>query len=308
MAVDAAGDLFIADAGNDRIRKVKRDGDDHHRRRQRNPGLQRRWWTGHRRAALDPEGVAVDAAGDLFIADYYNQRIRKVTAGPEVNPLVMTVNPDATATALTSSANASSYGQSVTFTATVAANPPGSGTPTGIVQFQIDGTNFGSAVTLVNGVATSSAITMLSVTAHAVQAIYSGDVSFMASNGTLTQTVNPAPLTITANNASKTYGQTASFAGTEFTTSGLVNGDTVSSVTVTSTGSAATAAVGPIPSCPARDISAGQSSNYTITYVNGTLTVNTAALSITANNTSKTYGQTASFAGTAFTTSWPGQR
>ena len=43
-------------------------------------------------------------------------------------------------------------------------------------------------------------------------------------------------------------------------------------------------------------------SNYTITYVNGSLTVNPAALTITANNTSKTYGQTATFAGTAFTT------
>ena len=103
-----------------------------------------------------------------------------------------------------------------------------------------------------------------------------------------------AALTITANDASKTYGQTASFAGTAFTTSGLVNGDTVSSVTETSTGPAATAAVGTYPIVPsAATFSAGLSSNYTITYVNGTLTVNPAALTITANNASKTYGQTA---------------
>ena len=44
-------------------------------------------------------------------------------------------------------------------------------------------------------------------------------------NGSLT--VNPAPLTITADSTSKTYGQTVTFAGTEFTTSGLVNSDTV---------------------------------------------------------------------------------
>ena len=69
-------------------------------------------------------------------------------------------------------------------------------------------------------------------------------------NGTLT--VNPAALTITANNASKTYGQTATLAGTAFTASGLVGGDTVGSVTETSTGSAATAAVGTdTRSCPA---------------------------------------------------------
>ena len=130
----------------------------------------------------------------------------------------------------------------------------------------------------------------------------SSNYTITYANGTLT--VNPAALTITANNASKTYGQTATFAGTAFTTSGLVNGDTVSSVTETSTGSAATAAVGTDPIVPsAATFSAGLSSNYTITYANGTLTVNPAALTITANNASKTYGQTASFAGTAFTTS-----
>ena len=42
-------------------------------------------------------------------------------------------------------------------------------------------------------------------------------------NGSLT--VNPAALTVTANSATKTYGDTVTFAGTEFTTDGLVNGD-----------------------------------------------------------------------------------
>ena len=48
--------------------------------------------------------------------------------------------------------------------------------------------------------------------------------------------------------------------------------------------------------------------NYTISYVNGSLTVNPAALTITANSTSKTYGQTVTFAGTEFTDERPGQR
>ena len=49
-------------------------------------------------------------------------------------------------------------------------------------------------------------------------------------------------------------------------------------------------------------------SNYTIGYVNGTLTVNPAALTITANNDSKTYGTLKTFSGTAFTETRPGQR
>ena len=50
----------------------------------------------------------------------------------------------------------------------------------------------------------------------------------------------------------------------------------------------------------------GPERNYTISYDNGSLTVNTAALTITANSTSKTYGQTATFAGTAFHDERPG--
>src|SRR5207247_9411373 len=58
-------------------------------------------------------------------------------------------------------------------------------------------------------------------------------------------TVNPKGLDITANDQSKTYGATFTFAGTEFTTVAgqLVNGDTVTSVTLTSAGAAGTATV-----------------------------------------------------------------
>ncbi len=72
----------------------------------------------------------------------------------------------------------------------------------------------------------------------------------------------------------------------------MSNGDTISGVTETSTGGTVRRRSGPIPSFPAPR-RARAWSNYTITYVNGTLTVNPAALTITANNASKTYGQTA---------------
>ena len=104
-------------------------------------------------------------------------------------------------------------------------------------------------------------------------------------------TVTPAPLTITANSTSKTYGQTVTFAGTEFTTSGLVNGNTVTSVTLTSAGAAATSAVSgsPYPIVPSAALGSGLA-NYTISYVNGLLTVNRAPLTVTANNATKVYG------------------
>ena len=54
-------------------------GHHHHGRGQWHLWLQRRWRPGHRRRAQRPEGVAVDPAGDLFIADTANNVVRKVT-------------------------------------------------------------------------------------------------------------------------------------------------------------------------------------------------------------------------------------
>ncbi|MFA5345560.1 MAG: MBG domain-containing protein, partial [Candidatus Omnitrophota bacterium] len=82
---------------------------------------------------------------------------------------------------------------------------------------------------------------------------------------------------IAANDATKTYGETATFAGTEFTSAGLVNGDTVTSVTLTSAGAVNTASVGTYAIAPSAAAGAGLS-NYAITYVNGTLTVNPTTL------------------------------
>jgi FtsP/CotA-like multicopper oxidase with cupredoxin domain len=115
-------------------------------------------------------------------------------------------------------------------------------------------------------------------------------------------TISPVALTITANSVSKAYGQTTTFLGTEFTATGLLNGNTVTSVTLTSAGAVATAPAGPYAIVPSAAVGNGLT-NYLITYTNGTLTVTGAPLTITANSTSKTYGQTATFAATAFTSS-----
>lgn len=107
-----------------------------------------------------------------------------------------------TATDVSSSLNPSTYGQSVTFTASV--NPVLDG---GTVQFKIDGADFGTPVTLSGGSASSAAISTLSVGNHTVTATYSGDTNFNSSTSPpLTQTVNKAALTVAANDASRLYG------------------------------------------------------------------------------------------------------
>ena len=67
------------------------------------------------------------------------------------------------------------------------------------------------------------------------------DFDVVYGTGVLTVTPATLTLTVTANSATKTYGDTVTFAGTEFTTDGLVNGDRSSGVTLTSDGAAATA-------------------------------------------------------------------
>ena len=116
--------------------------------------------------------------------------------------------------------------------------------------------------------------------------------------------VSPALLTITANNDSKTYGTLKTFSSTAFTETGLVtaNGDTITGVTETSTGAPASVTVGTDNIVPSTATGTGLG-NYTITYVNGTLTVNAATLTITANDDSKTYGTPKTFSSTTVTAS-----
>jgi len=93
-----------------------------------------------------------------------------------------------TSTTVVSSLNPSTFGQSVTFTATVTHS--GSGTPTGTVTF-FNGKNvIGSAPLSSNGTA-SITTSSLSVGSHSITAFYGGDSNFASSTSpALTQTVN----------------------------------------------------------------------------------------------------------------------
>ena len=160
------------------------------------------------------------------------------------------------------------------------------------------GTDTVTSVTLTSaGTAATAAVGTYPIVPSAAVGTGLANYNITYVNGTLT--VTAVPLTITANSVAKTYGATVTFLGTEFVAVGLLNTDTVTSVTLTSAGAAATAAVGTYPIVPSAAVGTGLT-NYTITYVNGTLTVNPAALTITANNAAKSYGQTLTFLGTEF--------
>src|SRR5262249_29158193 len=79
--LDNSGNLYIADTGNNRIRKV--DGITGVITTV--AGVANNGFYGDGGPAISatlngPIGVAVDSSGNIYIADYYNHRIRKVTA------------------------------------------------------------------------------------------------------------------------------------------------------------------------------------------------------------------------------------
>jgi sugar lactone lactonase YvrE len=81
LALDAAGNLYIADTLNSRVRKVATDGTI-----STVAGNGSFGFSGDNGAATSaqlnqPEGVAVDKAGNLYIADTGNHRVRMVSGG-----------------------------------------------------------------------------------------------------------------------------------------------------------------------------------------------------------------------------------
>ncbi len=80
VAVDAAGNLYIADTENNRIRRVDASGTITTIAGTGEQGFSRDNVPAVATQLDDPTGVAVDDAGNLYIADTENNRIRRVDA------------------------------------------------------------------------------------------------------------------------------------------------------------------------------------------------------------------------------------
>jgi trimeric autotransporter adhesin len=105
------------------------------------------------------------------------------------------VTQAASTTTVTFSPSAPVYGESTTLTATITAVSPGSGTPTGKVEF-LDGTTDLGTATLSDGVATLDTTALLTG-ANTITADYSGDSNFTSSTSTATVTIAQAASTTT---------------------------------------------------------------------------------------------------------------
>jgi hypothetical protein len=142
-------------------------------------------------ATLNRSGIATFSSSTLAVG---SASITAVYAGSAIfngstSPvLTQTVNQDTSTTSVTSSKNPAKHNQLVTFTSTVVARSPGTGTPTGTVTFKDGAATLGSG-SLSSGKATYSTST-LSTGTHQITVLYGGSLSFLASSSAvLVQTV-----------------------------------------------------------------------------------------------------------------------
>ncbi len=182
--------------------------------------------------------------------------------------------PVASTTTLGSSANPSTYGDSVTLTATVSGS---GGTPTGTVTFKDGTATLGTGTLNGSGQATFTTNKLSAVASpHSLTAVYGGDSNFNPSTSSaVSQTVNQKALSVTGLTAqNKVYDTTlsATLTGTP-ALSGVVGSDVVS-LTGTAAGAFANPNVGTNNTVNVTSLSiiGANSGNYTLTQP--TLTAN----------------------------------
>jgi autotransporter-associated beta strand protein len=235
----------------------------------------------------------------------------------------------------TSSLPSATYGDEVSFTATVAATPAPS---VGTVQFYGNGIALGDPATVTDGTATYTT-TYLAAGSHPITASYTGGNGYTPSSttGSYVQGVSQKPMTITLQPQTKQYGNrlyvnsdgtareerwdgsnwVTIHTGVSWVADGLVNGEILTSAYVGLAAPQGGSAIQPAGEYPAGVFTdAGvatftgtngfTNTNYTFTRVPATYTVTQAPLTITAAAREKFFGESLTLGTSAFAVT-PGQ-
>jgi uncharacterized protein (TIGR03437 family) len=147
IAFDSHGTMYVADSGNNRIRTITPDGNMHTIAGSGLPGFAGDGLTADFASFMGPLGVAVDAGGNVYVADTGNNRVRMLTPQNTPTPAVRTIQGPNVATQLAPGALFSLYGSALapagySFLVTSATWPrsaPANGTGPGEVSVTING-------------------------------------------------------------------------------------------------------------------------------------------------------------------------
>jgi hypothetical protein len=157
-------------------------------------------------------------------------------------------------------------------------------------------TSLNPSVAVVNG----TTVTIVGAGTAIIVASQAGNGDWNpAPNVEQTLTVSPAPLTVTAAAASRSYG--ASNPAFTVNYAGFVNGDGPAQLLSLPTVSTTATSASPVGAY-SLTVGGAAAANYAFTYLNGTLTVTPATLTVTADNRSRAFGA----ANPAFTASYSG--
>ena len=170
-------------------------------------------------------------------------------------------------------------------------NPSLSATITGFVNGQTQGTaGISGSASLSNSATGQTGVGSTSIVAgQGTLAATNYDFTTFH-NGTLT--INRRPITVTANNQSRVYGDANPTVGAVALSSGtLAISDALGTATVSSTATGTTAAGQTAALTPsAQTFNTGTAGNYLVSYADGTLSITQRPITVTVGASSKTYG------------------
>ena len=155
----------------------------------------------------------------------------------------------------------------------------------GASGFPVTFTSSNTAVATVTG----TTVTIVGAGTTTITANQSGDSNYAAATAQQSLTVSKAQLTVTAQPASRVYGEANPALSPDY--SGFVNSETVAVLQGSPDLSTTADASSPVASYPI-SVASGNlfANNYSFNFTPGSLTVTKAQLTVTANNASRAYG------------------
>jgi len=188
-------------------------------------------------------------------------------------------------------------GEAKTYNGLLPGTVTGTAALSGVLPADTANVTLGGAATATFATASIGTAKPLTVTGYTISGSAAGNYT-LTQPSALTADINQAPLTVTANPVTKPFGDTLTGGpgSAAFTSSGLVNSETIATVTITyGSGAGAADAVGSYPGSVTPSAATGgtfTASNYSINYVAGNLEViafapafTSASINILAPNT-----------------------